>query len=108
MALATSSCSLGRRDQQFGTVSEYPQRGRFWRAPPIAVSSPSARFHPDSPLRRLGDINFYIDSDRYGFVEIAHLIICHAILDFVCGLREIDGTSPTAAEGIRITLGGQG
>jgi D-sedoheptulose 7-phosphate isomerase len=44
-------------------------------------------FTPDNPLRRLGDVNFYIASDRYGFVEIGHLTLCHAILDFICGLR---------------------
>jgi D-sedoheptulose 7-phosphate isomerase len=43
-------------------------------------------FKPDNPLRRKGEVNFYIASDRYGFVEIAHLTICHAILDFLCGL----------------------
>ena len=48
-------------------------------------------FMPDNPLRGLGDINFYIDSDLYGFVEIGHLTICHAILDFICGLRVPDG-----------------
>ena len=44
-------------------------------------------FTPDNPLRGLGDVNFYLASDRYGFVEIGHLTICHAILDFICGLR---------------------
>ena len=44
-------------------------------------------FSAENPLRRLGDINFFINSDRYGFVEIGHLTICHAILDFICGLR---------------------
>lgn len=44
-------------------------------------------FKADNCLRGLGDINFYIASDRYGFVEIGHLTICHAILDFICGLR---------------------
>ena len=44
-------------------------------------------FTADNPLRCLGDINFYVASDRYGFVEIGHLTICHAILDFICGLR---------------------
>jgi len=48
-------------------------------------------FTPDNPLRRLGDVNFYIDADRYGFVEIGHLTICHAILDFICGLRVPEG-----------------
>jgi len=47
-------------------------------------------FTPDNPLRHLGDINFYLASDRYGFVEIGHLTICHAILDFICGLRVLD------------------
>jgi D-sedoheptulose 7-phosphate isomerase len=47
-------------------------------------------FAANNPLRGLGDINFYISSDRYGFVEIGHLTICHAILDFICGLRVPD------------------
>ena len=44
-------------------------------------------FEPHNPLRCKGDINFYVASDRYGFVEISHLTICHAILDFLCRLR---------------------
>jgi D-sedoheptulose 7-phosphate isomerase len=44
-------------------------------------------FTAENPLRRLGDLNFYIASDRYGFVEIGHLTICHAVLDFLCDLR---------------------
>jgi D-sedoheptulose 7-phosphate isomerase len=43
-------------------------------------------FTPDNPLRRKGERNFYVASDRYGFVEIGHLTICHAVLDFLCGL----------------------
>jgi D-sedoheptulose 7-phosphate isomerase len=55
-------------------------------------------FAVDNPLRGLGDINFYIASDRYGFVEIGHLTLCHAILDFSCGLRVPDDmTAATAA-----------
>jgi D-sedoheptulose 7-phosphate isomerase len=54
-------------------------------------------FTPDNPLRHLGDINFYIASDRYGFVEIGHLTICHAILDFICGLHVADDRRPTGA-----------
>ena len=53
-------------------------------------------FSADNPLRGLGDINFYIACDRYGFVEISHLTICHAILDFMCGLRVADSVSPAA------------
>jgi D-sedoheptulose 7-phosphate isomerase len=48
-------------------------------------------FTADNPLRSRGDINFYIASDRYGFVEISHLTICHAILDFICELRDPKG-----------------
>lgn len=44
-------------------------------------------FDGDNPLRKLGDINFYLASDQYGYVEIGHLAICHAILDFACGLE---------------------
>jgi len=54
-------------------------------------------FTADNPLRRLGDTNFFIASDRYGFVEIGHLTICHAILDFICGLRVPEGMLPTGA-----------
>jgi D-sedoheptulose 7-phosphate isomerase len=43
-------------------------------------------FGGDNPLRKLGDINFYLESDQYGYVELGHLAICHAILDFHCGL----------------------
>jgi D-sedoheptulose 7-phosphate isomerase len=43
-------------------------------------------FTPDNPLRRKGQWNFYVASDRYGFVEIGHLTLCHAVLDFLCGL----------------------
>lgn len=44
-------------------------------------------FGADNPLRKLGDVNFYLPSDQYGYVEIGHLAICHAILDFACGLK---------------------
>lgn len=54
-------------------------------------------FTADNPLRRLGDTNFYIPSDRYGFVEIGHLTICHAILDFMCGLRVSDQMTKTVS-----------
>jgi D-sedoheptulose 7-phosphate isomerase len=48
-------------------------------------------FTADNPLRRKGAFNFYIGSDRYGFVEIGHLTICHTVLDVVCGLPLTDG-----------------
>ncbi|MFH1990307.1 MAG: SIS domain-containing protein [Patescibacteria group bacterium] len=39
-------------------------------------------FSPENSLRRLGNINFYVPSDHYGFVELAHQILIHCILDF--------------------------
>ena len=42
-------------------------------------------FRPDNPLRSLGDLNWYVNSTEYGFVEISHLAICHAILDYQMG-----------------------
>lgn len=42
-------------------------------------------FDPDNPLRRLGDLNLFVASRQYGFVELAHLTLCHAVLDLHCG-----------------------
>ena len=39
-------------------------------------------FAADNPLRREGDMNIYLPSDFYGIVEIGHLALCHAILDY--------------------------
>ena len=43
-------------------------------------------FDSDNPLRSLGDVNFYIDSNHYGFVELAHLTLIHSILD-ICIIK---------------------
>jgi D-sedoheptulose 7-phosphate isomerase len=42
-------------------------------------------FTPDNLLRNLGDINVYVPSAEYGFVEITHLAVCHAMLDVAMG-----------------------
>lgn len=42
-------------------------------------------FTPSNPLRQLGDMNFFIDSREYGFVEISHLALIHAVLDLSTG-----------------------
>jgi D-sedoheptulose 7-phosphate isomerase len=39
-------------------------------------------FKPDNDLRNIGDMNLYLDSTAYGYVEIGHLALCHAILDY--------------------------
>jgi D-sedoheptulose 7-phosphate isomerase len=44
-------------------------------------------FGRDNALRRAGDLNFYVRSGEYGFVEVAHLSLCHAILDLDMGWR---------------------
>jgi D-sedoheptulose 7-phosphate isomerase len=38
-------------------------------------------FKPLNPLRRTGDLNLYVDSSEYGFVEVSHLALCHAVLE---------------------------
>lgn len=43
-------------------------------------------FSPENALRGLGEINFHVASNSYGFVEIAHLMILHAVLDRRMGL----------------------
>ena len=38
-------------------------------------------FRHDNPLRRLGDLNFHVDSSHYGEVEIAHEALSHYVTD---------------------------
>lgn len=42
-------------------------------------------FSEDNALRQKGDLNFFVRSREYGFVEIAHLSLCHAMLDLDMG-----------------------
>ena len=42
----------------------------------------------DNPLSRLGDINFWIDSKAYNFVENAHQVWLLTIVDLIIGKRE--------------------
>jgi D-sedoheptulose 7-phosphate isomerase len=44
-------------------------------------------FREDNPLRKTGDINFYVRATEYGFVEVAHQAILHAILDLDMGWK---------------------
>ena len=39
-------------------------------------------FAPDNPLRGMGDMNFFLASDAYLFVEVGHMALCHAILEY--------------------------
>lgn len=38
-------------------------------------------FAADNPLRALGDINIWLDSTDYGFVEIGHQFVLHNVAD---------------------------
>ena len=38
-------------------------------------------FSNENPLRKTGDLNWYVSSGEYGFVEMAHQIIIHCALD---------------------------
>jgi D-sedoheptulose 7-phosphate isomerase len=38
-------------------------------------------FLKTNPLRKKGDMNFYVSSETYGHVEISHLILSHIFLD---------------------------
>lgn len=42
-------------------------------------------FKPENPLRTMGDLNIYLDSLEYGFVEVGHLAVIHAALDIKMG-----------------------
>lgn len=44
-------------------------------------------FAADNPLRQLGDINFYVASLEYGFVELTHMALLSAMIDIQIGWR---------------------
>ena len=48
-------------------------------------------FKDGNPLRAMGDVNFYVASMEYGFVELVHQSIIHAILDLHLGWRSGGG-----------------
>ncbi|MDR1616234.1 MAG: SIS domain-containing protein [Syntrophomonadaceae bacterium] len=43
-------------------------------------------FDGDNPLRKMGDVNVYIPSPRYGLVEMSHQAILHMITDRISEL----------------------
>jgi D-sedoheptulose 7-phosphate isomerase len=38
-------------------------------------------FAPTNRLRRIGDLNIYVPSSAYGYVEMAHSVIAHCVTD---------------------------
>lgn len=47
-------------------------------------------FSPNNALRQRGDLNLYVPSGEYGFVEVTHLSLCHALLDIASGWGEAE------------------
>lgn len=45
-------------------------------------------FDADNELKKIGDMNFYVDSFSYGMVEVFHTLIIHQLLDYK--LHEFD------------------
>lgn len=45
-------------------------------------------FAPSNHLRNRGEINFYVPSSQYGFVELTHQIILHQIVDALTAEHE--------------------
>jgi D-sedoheptulose 7-phosphate isomerase len=71
--------SSGRSPNVLAAVKAARQRG-------CKVATFSG-FTDDNDLRRCGDVNFYVRAREYGFVEVAHLALCHAVLDIDMGWR---------------------
>lgn len=80
--------SSGRSSDILNGVAAARERGGFV----VTLSG----FTAGNPLRCQGDVNFYVKSMLYGFVEISHLAVCHALLDMHMKLISASGR-PVAA-----------
>lgn len=81
-----------REDMLFAISSSGQSQNILWGAQAaidigMAVMTLSG-FRQDNPLRRMGSVNFYVPSHHYGTVEIAHLAICHHVLDQIIEAQE--------------------
>ena len=54
-------------------------------------------FRPDNPLRRTGELNFYVASETYGFVEVAHAALTHFLADSAMMMRLRQAREVTSA-----------
>ena len=45
-------------------------------------------FEPDNPLRQMGDLNLWVDSKAYNFVETIHQLWLLAVVDLIIGKTE--------------------
>ena len=58
-------------------------------------------FDPANPLSEMGDLNFYVDSGRYGTVEVAHPLLIHTIIAEVIEQKLATGKFQPVQERIR-------
>jgi len=78
--------SSGKSKNILNAVSSAKNKGCFV----ISLSG----FSSHNPLRSMGNINFYAPSSSYGAVEIAHLAICHALVDVLYPIRNKTKETP--------------
>ena len=45
-------------------------------------------FLPDNPLSQIGNLNFYVSAQEYGFVETAHAALGHFLTDSVKAIQQ--------------------
>lgn len=50
-------------------------------------------FHPDNPLRQIGDINLWVNSATYNIIEMTHQIWLLAIVDKLVNDRHQEGSA---------------
>jgi len=67
--------SSGQSENILLAVSAAKQKG----AKVITLSG----FARNNPLRKCGDINFYVPSSQYGYVESLHHAVCHCLVDTI-------------------------
>lgn len=104
----TNTPSLTAASNDFGYAAAYERQLACWtdyQGALLAISSSGASenilraakkarstgmklftmtgFEPDNPLRKMGELNFYIKSKSYGIVELAHSCIAHCVTDTV-------------------------
>ena len=67
--------SSGRSENILRSISAAEQKG-------LKIITLSG-FDKANPLRKLGDVNFYVPIAQYGYVETVHAAICHCLVDIV-------------------------
>ena len=50
-------------------------------------------FQPTNGLRQLGEVNFYVASQAYGYVEVAHSALAHFLTDCCCSAQRSEAAS---------------